>query len=189
MAKRVFIIHGWGGKPSHGFKPWLKQELEQCGFEVFSPQLPNAKNPKMQEWLEVIRGLVGKPDGETYFVGHSLGCIAVMRYIESLSAGKKVGGAVLVAGFTDGLAMPELKDFFPYELDFKKIKKHCKKFVAIHSDNDYYIDMAHGFELEEKLGAKLIALHNKGHFSSADGITELPDALAAVLKIALFRRR
>jgi len=86
MAKMVFIIHGLGGKPTHGFKPWLKSELELRGFEVFSPQLPNAKNPKIGEWLGVIRKLVGKPDGETYFVGHSLGS----KLVEAILAGTRL---------------------------------------------------------------------------------------------------
>ena len=27
MKKRVFIIHGWGGKPDEHWLPWLEEEL------------------------------------------------------------------------------------------------------------------------------------------------------------------
>lgn len=43
--------------------------------------------------------MVGVPDEQTYFVGHSLGCQAIARYLESLSESIKVGGVVFVAGF------------------------------------------------------------------------------------------
>lgn len=36
----------------------------------------------------------------------------------------------------------------------------------------------------EKLGAKIIIKHDKGHFSGSDRIKELPSALEAVLEIA-----
>lgn len=31
MNKRVYLLHGWGGQPAGGFRPWLKKELEARG--------------------------------------------------------------------------------------------------------------------------------------------------------------
>ena len=44
--KRVFIIHGWTGKPEGDWFPWLKQELETKGFQVQIPEMPDTEKPK-----------------------------------------------------------------------------------------------------------------------------------------------
>ena len=189
MAKRVFVVHGWGGDPHGGWKPWLKKELEKKGFEVTMPQMPNTENPKMNEWVGTLAKLVGKPDGNTILVGHSLGTVCVLRYLEGLEGKEKIGGVVLVAGLSRNLGIPELQNFFPsLSYDWAGIKKHCKKFITINSDNDYYIPLAHGEEFKKELGAEMIVMHNHGHFSSADGFTELPVLLECVLDISGVKR-
>src|SRR3989344_2952524 len=97
MNKRVFVIHGWGGGPEEGWFPLLKNELQGHGLEVIVPAMPNTDNPKIEEWVSSLAKMVGQPDENTFFVGHSIGCQAILRYIESIN--KKVGGAVFVAGW------------------------------------------------------------------------------------------
>lgn len=110
-----------------------------------------------------------------------------MRYLESLSNDKRVRGTVLVAGFTDDLGYPELTNFFKTPIDFNKIKQRCDQFVAINSDNDPYVDLKYGNILKEKLGAKLIIKHNKGHFSGASdneaACLSLPDVTQSILEM------
>lgn len=183
--KRVFVIHGWGGDPYGGWKPWLKSELEAKGFDVTMPQMPDPEFPKMGEWVGTLAKLVGKPNGDCYLVGHSLGVVTVLRYLETLKGKEKIGGAVLVAGLAMDTNIPEIKNFFPSpSYDWASIKQHCPKFISINSDNDYYIPLSHGEEFRNKLGAEFIIKKKHGHFSSADGFTELPVLLECVLKIA-----
>lgn len=189
--KRVFLVHGWHGSLQSDFHPWLRQELEKRRFAVSVPALPDSGHPKMQAWLETLKKSVGTPDENCYFLGHSLGCITVLRYLESLSDNLQIGGTVLVAGFSDmeisldeDEDIQEIKTFFENPLDFEKVKQHCKKFVAIHSDNDPYVDLRYADIFKEKLGADVIIEQQKGHFSGDDGITELPSALESVVKLA-----
>ncbi len=183
MAKRAFIIHGWEGTANSGWKGWLKGELEERGFLVFSPQMPDAENPKLEEWLATLHKLVGRPDKDTYFIGHSLGVVCILRYLERLGKGEKAGGALLVAGPTENPGIPQIAGFFKMPFEWEKIRRHCAGFVSINSDNDFYIDLRHGKVLEEKLGAKLIMLHKRGHFSHSEGCNVLPEALEALLGI------
>lgn len=184
MPKRAILIHGWEGYPEEGWRPWLKKELESKGFEVIVPAMPDSANPKMDTWLSHLNKLVGEPDKDTYFVGHSLGCITILRYLESLSKNQVIGGAVLVAGFTSNLGFEELDNFFPSLVDWDKIKPHCSKFVAIHSDNDPYVSLHYSDFFKDNLGAEIIVEHNMKHFSGDDGVNELPAALESVLKIS-----
>jgi hypothetical protein len=184
MPKRVFIIHGWEGTPEEGWRPWFKKELESRGFDVFVPALPDTKTPHFDKWLSCLSDLVGKPSEDDYFVGHSLGCITILKFLEGLADNEKVGGVILVVGFTDNLGYEEISSFFQKPVDFDKIKSHCQKFIAVHSDNDPYVPVSFGNEFKDKLGAKLIIEHDMKHFSGDDGISELPVVLDSLLEIS-----
>ena len=184
MSKRAFLIHGWEGTPEDAWRPWLKNELEKRGYTVIMPAMPDTYHPKMDGWVNHLTEVVGVPDKECYLVGHSLGCIAILRYIETLEENQEVGGVIFVAGFSDDLGIKELNTFFTKPIDWSKIKSHCKKFIAIHSDNDPYVPLKHGDIFKEKLNAEVIVKHNMKHFSGDDGIIELPVVLDALLKIS-----
>lgn len=185
MQKRVFLIHGWEGRPDGNWFPWLRLELKARGFEVNAPQMPHAAEPKVSEWLSFLKEYVGKPDTDTYFVGHSLGCITIARYLEMLSPKTKVGGCVFVAGFSGRLEIPQIREFYELPFNPEAAKRHCDKFVMIFSDNDPYVPVAKSLEFAKQLGAKTILERGKGHFCERDGVTALPGVLSALLKIAL----
>jgi len=192
MTKRVFIVHGWDGYPEEGWFPWLKNELEAKDFEVYVPQLPEAKTPRIYNWVPALSKAVETPDEQTYFVGHSMGCQTIARYLESLPEGVKVGGAVFVAGFFKRLTNleddPEVREIAKHWLetpvDLEKVKARLNKSVAIFSDNDPYVSLDNQDDFKEKLGSKIVIEQQKGHFSGSDGLKELPVALEAVLEIS-----
>ncbi len=184
MAKKAILIHGWEGTPDEGWRPWLKNKLEEQGFEVLAPAMPDTDNTKMEAWLEHLNKLIDNVDENYYFVGHSLGCITILRYLELLNENQEVGGAVLVAGFTSNLGYDELDSFFQTKINWDKIKSSCKKFVAIHSDNDPFVSLHYGDIFKENLNAEIIIKQNMKHFSGDDDINELPSALESILKIS-----
>ena len=192
MQKRVFIIHGWDGYPEEGWFPWLKTELENRGFAVFVPQLPKADEPRINNWVPAIKEAVGTVDDQTFFVGHSMGCQTIARYLEDLPEGIKIGGAVFVAGFfkrlsnleDDDVVRSVSQEWLQTPLNLEKVKSHLDKCVAIFSDNDPYVPIDNQEEYKEKLGAKIIVEHEKGHFSGSTGTTELPLALESIIEIS-----
>jgi predicted alpha/beta hydrolase family esterase len=186
MKKRVFLIHGWGGYPEEAWRPWLKERLEQNGFQVAVPAFPNTDNPNRKEWVAYLHKVIGIPDEHCYFVGHSLGAITIIRYLESLQEGERVGGVVFVAGFDEDLGIKELRDstFFATPIAWEKVRNRIKGCTAIFSDNDPYVSLRFGEVFKEKLNAEIVELHNMHHFSGDDGVMELPIALEKVLEIA-----
>lgn len=185
--KKAIIIHCWEGYPEYCWYPSVKKELENKGFEVVVPVFPDTDLPKLDKWLPKLKEVIGEPDEDIYLIGHSIGCITILRYLESLSEGQKIGGAVFVAGYIGNLGFDELKNFFTTSVNFEEIKKHCDKFVAIHSDNDPYVSLEHGDTFKDKLNAELVIKHNMGHFSGEiedeKSCTELPDVVEAIIKI------
>lgn len=181
--KRVIIIHGWESSPQGDWFPWLKNELETKGFVVEVPAMPDTMHPALEGWLAYLKKVAGEPDKNTYFVGHSLGVITILRYLEALVEDKKVGGAVLVAGFPEPIGYEEINTFFVKPLDYQRIKRVVDKVIVIHSTNDPHVPLKNGEILKEKIGAKLIIIPNAGHLNTEAGFIELPVVLEAVLEI------
>ena len=163
--KKVIIVHGWGGDSECNWFPWLKKKLEKKGITVIVPDFPNTNTPQQNEWLAVLNSL--EIDEETYLIGHSLGNIAILKYLQKLYNPKhkerKVAGVILVAGFAHSIGVTQIESFFIESLNFTIVKKKCKKFIAINSDDDHYVDLSYGKEFRDKLGAELVVLHNYGH--------------------------
>lgn len=193
MKKRVVVVHGKGSSPTDGWFPWLKHELESRGFEVLVPSMPDAYHPDRDFWVGTLTELLGTAHAETYFVGHSMGCQAILRYLESLPEGSHVGGAVFVGGFFEhisgernGVPIREYyASWFRDALDAPKIRARLSKSVAVFSDNDPYIELANQEDYRNKLGSEIIIEHNKGHFrGTGDNIKDIPVVLEKILEIS-----
>ncbi len=187
IAKRIFIIHGWGGNSQSIWIPWLKGELEKKGFEVHALDMPDTEHPRMETWVPYLAEKVGDPDEETFLVGHSMGCQTIIRYLGGID--KRIGGIVLVAGFVnikeESLVSSEEKRIMaPWTgtpIDWQKIRSNVKRSVFVLSDNDPYIEVSNAEIFREKLGAKTLIIPKAGHFTA--GYTELHLALNELMKM------
>jgi len=180
MKKRVFIIHGFQGHPEGGWKPWVKQELEERGFDVHVPHMPNPDSPKQEEWVQAIHDIVGEPGQSDVIIGHSLGTIATLRYLETMKPGQTVGKVILVAGFYEDLGEVEIANFTDTPVNWEKIHAACPRFEVIHSDDDDSVPTRFAQRLANQLKVPIEMHQGYGHFSSGDGITELPLLLSKV---------
>lgn len=181
MMRRVFIIHGWGGKPNEHWLPWLQQELERKHFTVLQPAMPKTDHPRIRAWVSHLKKTVGKPDKDTYLIGHSIGCQAILRFLACLPKGKRVGGVILVAPWMT-LTMTALnidekmiaKPWLTTPLAWNSVREKSTSWLAIFSDNDPWIPLANIAIFKKHLGARTVILHKKGHFLAEDGVTSIP---------------
>ncbi len=188
MPRRVLIIHGWGGSPNEPMLQWLKTNLEENGLEAVLPEMPDTENPIIKDWVEKLKEIIRNPDKDTILVGHSIGCQAILRYLERLDSVKQVGKVVFIAPwFTlSNLESDEewetAKPWLNIPVKETDIIKHMSKMVAIFSDNDPFIP-AENIELfRRRFNAEIIIEHQKGHFREEDGVKSLESALRAILK-------
>lgn len=184
--KRAFILHCWGGNSTYAWYPKAKVDLEKLGYKVEVPNFPDSDSPDLSTWLPFLTNIIGTPDEELVLIGHSVGTVLIMRYLETLSDNQKIGKAILVAGYTDPLGFKELENFFETKLDFENIKGRSKNgFVLIQSDNDPFVSEQYGIRLRDELNAKLIVKHNALHMSgSADGenaCLDLPEVIENII--------
>jgi hypothetical protein len=169
--------------------PWLKKELTKKGMKVFIPAMPNPDYPKINPWISKLKKVVKNPDENTFFVCHSIGCQAVLRYVSGPD-NKKIGGIVAVAGWfkLKGLTTREEKTiarpWLTKRINFKKIRPSVNETIAIFSDNDPFVSLPNNKKIfREKLGAKILIEHRKGHMGSDDKILKLTSVLKSVLRI------
>jgi len=184
MKKKVYLIHGWGGSSREEWFDWLKKELLNKGFEVKAFDMPNTENPKIEDWVGFLEEKIslGGIDEKTYFVGKSIGCQTIIRFLEKLHKHKKIAGCVFVAGwfnlteeaYENELDKKLMHSWTTSEINFERVLDHCNNFLAIFSDNDPFVHLDEAEKFKEKLGAKRIIKHSKGHF---DEVEEIPDIL------------
>lgn len=193
MTKRVIIVHGWDGTPDSCWYPWLKQALEQQEFTVDVPAMPDTEHPKITEWVNHLNEVVGTPNENTYFIGHSIGCQTILRYLQTLPENTIVGGVLFVAGwvhltpesFPDTESEHIATPWMNTSLDWEKIRKHTTNITAIFSDNDPFVPLTDAEIFKENLNANIIKEQGKGHYSddTFDDATEFPSILNAFLKL------
>ena len=182
--KKVYIVHCWEGTSNDGWYPWIAEKLSTNNVEVIKLDMPNTENPKIDECIETLNSKVDKLNDETYFIGHSIGCQTIMRYLETKEI-TKIGGILFVAPWLD--LLPEaVADEESYNtaqpwintpIDFKKIKQFTKNINCIFSDNDYFVSLEQEKEFQSKLNAKTVIVKNKGHISQDDDVYELEEIL------------
>jgi hypothetical protein len=162
--KNALILHGTWGNPEENWFRWLETELTKKGYKVWVPDLPEADKPDIPRYNKFIFDK-WQFDSDSILIGHSSGAVAILGLLQELSDNVMVDKAILVAGFKDDLGIKAVKKMFEYQFDWDKIKRHSKKFIFIHSDNDPHVPKEHGEFLQEKLDGELVVLPGQGHFS------------------------
>jgi len=181
---QVVIVHGYTARPADHWFPWLQERLAADGIDVAVLSLPDPDQPIAQAWDAFLGTHASRPESDTFFVAHSLGCIAVVRHL--LKTGAACGGMVLVAGFAEPVPGLEELDGFVAGVDgIEGLRETVGERVVIAARDDEAVPFDATRRLAEKLDARFIALERGGHFLGREGFTEFPlvyDQLAAMLK-------
>lgn len=183
--KRVIIVHRWEGDSKGDWYPWLKVELEKLGYQVLVPDMPDTDTPVIEKWVGKLAEVVGTPDKNTYFVGHSIGCQTIIRYLDSYQFGplETVGGAVFVAGWfnLENLENDDVKaiasPWIERSINSVKVKTVLPESTLIISENDPYDCLEENKQRFAEIMTKGIVVPFAGHFTAEDGYMEIPSAL------------
>ena len=184
--KSVYIVHGYMASPNDHWFGWLQSQLEARGATVSILAMPDSSNPDPAAWQRHLEQNVERHDENTYFVAHSLGCIALLHYLQSLPAETRIGGLLLVAGFNASLPIiPQLDHFTSSPaLAADRLIAMSPERAVIASRNDAIVPYALTVDLSRQLQAQLSTVDDGGHFLGSEGFTTLPiayEALAAMM--------
>ena len=140
--------------------------------------MPETNHPKIGLWTNKLKMVVGKPKRDDIFVGHSVGCQAILRYLETIS--DNVDKVVLIAPwwYLTLDKNEEQSDADPWlkaDVDFDKVKSKANKFIAVFSDDDLYVPLQENGEFfKEKINPEILVENKMGHFTESDGVNKIP---------------
>jgi len=147
---------------------------------------PTPAAPTIDACVAELRQRLGlsRPElARTVLVGHSIGCQAILRFLQWLPAGASVASALCVAGWwqLDERASPMPQPLLPWlepPADLPRIVRACKRFATLLSDDDPYTadQQANRLKWEQNLGAAVRMVRSAGHFTAV----HQPEVLAAV---------
>ena len=162
--KNAIVLHGTSSTPDSFWFPYLKRKLEEKGFKVFIPALPEPDNPDLEKWLPAA--LEEGINGETVLVGHSAGAPLILSILEKTD--HKIELAILVAGYARPKGEnPQPEAILQDNYDWEKIKSHVKEIIFINSDNDPWgCNDVEGKYMLDNLGGTLIIKKGEGHMGS-----------------------
>jgi predicted alpha/beta hydrolase family esterase len=181
--KKVIILHGMPSKEEYEgdesrkhWIPWLKEELEKQGYEVFNPELPNPYEPVYEDWLATFQQF--PVDEDTILLGHSCGGGFLIRYLSENIV--KVGKVILVAPWID--PKKHLKSqFFEFPLDPQLVEKTDGVTTLISLDDGQ--DVLTSVEILTKAlsGMTIKQFTDRGHFTLGDmGTNQFPELLKII---------
>ena len=93
MKAQVLIVHAYNTLPIENWYQWLEKILRDQGYDAKVLTLPTPSAPSEKEWVDSIKKAHTK--NPIVFIGHSLGCRAILAYIDQY--GVSAERVVLVA--------------------------------------------------------------------------------------------
>jgi predicted alpha/beta hydrolase family esterase len=181
---KVLIVHGLGGKPNGGWRPWLLTALAEKDVFAFALAMPAPDAPVLDEWLaELARYVERYKDDDLYLVGHSLGGATILRYLEKAPQTIRIAGMVLVSAPFRPNKNPATANFFVEPIDLEKVRVRGIPAKVVHGDDDAVVPIAQGHAIADGLGCELIRVPKGGHLGSSDGWKQLPQLLDVLDKM------
>jgi uncharacterized protein len=178
---RIHIVHGYTATPTDHWFPWLRETLAAEGAEVHVPAMPDSGRPRADLWHAHLGRTLGIPGRHDILLGHSLGCITLIQYLQSLPEPQSIGGLILVAGFDRILpGLPELTPFVRPAYDPEKIKRIAPHRACLASLDDAVVPHPFSKALATRLECPLRSVTHGGHFLGREGFTTLPPVLELI---------
>lgn len=174
---RIVLIHGYNSSPTENFHPWLARELKDRGFEVIAPKLPLEGEVESVACIESLVKAVGRLDEQTIILGHSLGGVLALRYLEAAEAAT-IPRACILVGSPWQTKSEKIRGLFLSEFDYDVVTWKAREFVIVHDKEDKLVPFDHAEKYARMLQAELIATSGNDHFMEK----EYPILLETVVK-------
>jgi uncharacterized protein len=178
-VKKAVILHGTDGDPNANWFPWLKKQLEDKGYKVWVPHLPNNHTPNRQVYNDFLHS-GGWDFTDNLVFGHSSGAVSVLNLLEDTRTPKiKAGILAGVWSHMEGteLDFEQFKDLFtPRGFNFRLIKQKASKLIFVHGDDDPHCPLDQAQWLAKQTDSQIIIIPGGKHFSVSTNptYTEFP---------------
>ena len=177
MAKKVLLLHGWGGSDFPHWQSWLAGELARDYGCVNFLRFSDFDTPKRDLWMqELLHALEDfRPD---IVICHSL-ANTLWMYLCQTQQIKEIQKLYLVAPPSLHCQVQELQEFFPQQVPSTL---NVADALLICSDNDPYMSVTEATELQAALKIDMKMLKNAGHINADSGYGQWPWMLQELKK-------
>lgn len=181
MKNNYLLVHGSFGSPFSNWIPYLRNEIENRGFDVYTPDFPTGVLfQNYDNWSRLLDAYTtsGIINEDTVIFAHSIAPIFICKYLVENKI--KVKRLIFICGFNNYLGINEEYDTVNKSMYFNSlsdIKKYCEDIICFYSDNDPYVKYEVEKEFADTIADKQIMVPSGGHLNSESGYTEFPDLL------------
>lgn len=139
----------------------------------------NWDEPDCDAWIHTIEDGLGKRNhSELILIGHSIGCMAIVKWFEKFN--HPIKGALLVAPSDS-----ERENYPTYITGFVPIPTSKLPFpsIVVASTNDHVADINRSKEFAKNWGSELITLEDAGHIEPKSGFGEWPYGMELIRRL------
>jgi len=191
IVSEIVVSHGYGASDDSVWFPYLTERLAQAGHRVTVPRLPGAAAPRLESWRRTYGEavLAAGPADSTALVGHSIGAVNVLRFLEQHDPTTHgvFAGALLVAASAHEVGYDELAEFFEGGFDWERIRRSARQFRVLQAMDDPVNQpdpTEHVRLFVEGLGATAVVTPTGAHFGATpDDHVEVPEAVRLVAEL------
>jgi len=181
---KIYLIHGYTASPDSNWFQDFKKKLEKENIEIFILNMPNSQSPKLSEWINHLEKSIKDIDENTIFVGHSLGCVTILNFLNNTNA-IIIKGLFLVSGFVESSPIPALNEFVKPRLNYNYLQQLTPNRFSISAIDDDIIPYKYSKTMAEKLNASFTLLKEGKHFIDRDNFTEFPFLIEEIKKLLI----
>jgi len=188
---KIVVSHAYGANEDSVWFPYLAERLATYGHQVTVPNLPDTGAPRLEPWRKAFgeAALAAGPTESTVLVGHSIGGVNVLRFLEQHDSEThgQFAGVLLVATPAHEVGYDELAGFFEGGFDWNRIRRSARRFRVLQAMDDPVSvpdPTEHVRLLVNGLGAAAVVTPTGGHFGATpDDHVEVPEAVRLVTEI------
>ena len=164
------LVPRWAGTERSDWYPWFERTIAPRGCSVCPLDVPEA--PTIEGCVRNLQALMkGRSSEDTWLIGHSVGCQAVLRFLETCSPDFCAAGVLCVAGWwTIDEPWETIRPWIETPIELPKVKAAARGFSVLLSDNDPFTadHQKNAQRWREGLGAQVHMAPGRKHFNQAE---------------------
>jgi hypothetical protein len=169
----IYLIPRWAGHPHSDWYDWLLLEVKnKYNIDIQCLNIPDWNQPEVEKSLGYLLERIPEINSDTYFIGHSVGCQAILRFLDyklKQYPNLKIGGFLFIAAwFKIDQPWVTLKPWLKTnDLNVDLISQNTIYKKVIISDNDPFTSdfMNNNILWKTKFNAEVTIYKNQQHFN------------------------
>jgi predicted alpha/beta hydrolase family esterase len=178
--KTALILHGTDGSPELIWIPWLKAKLEEKGYSVWAPLLPNNHYPNRETYGKFLleENAEGHDLTDAIIIGHSSGAVETLNLLDDERT-PHLKLAVMVGAWAGGKpngydTNEQFEHLFPENgFQFNTMRQKADHIAFLHGDDDPWCPLEQAQFLAKSLDVPITVVPNGAHLGKNK--PELPE--------------